>query len=111
MVAQPSTGFLNVRYQPDSFPTEDTENCLGRITVGLTRSKSLTLVVSPSNMMGLIGMTQVLATLAYGVQGLRREPPRWTGPPSTTVRTQHEKTAAKWKDGPSMRHLRGHSRL
>ena len=38
MVAQPSTGFLNVRYQPDGSPTEDTEDCLGRITVGLTRS-------------------------------------------------------------------------
>ena len=67
MVAQPSTGFLNVRYQPDGSPTEDTEDCLGRITVGLTRSKSLTLVVSPLDMMGLIGMAQVLATLAYGV--------------------------------------------
>ena len=64
MVAQPSTGFLNVRYQPDGSPTEDAEDCLGRITVGLTRSKSLTLVVSPLDMMGLIGMAQVLATLA-----------------------------------------------
>ena len=27
------------------------------------------------------------------------------GPPS--IRIQHEKTTAKWKDGPSMRHLRG----
>ena len=38
-VAQPSTGFLNGRFQPDGSPTEDTEDCLGRITVGLTRSK------------------------------------------------------------------------
>ena len=52
MVAQPSTGFLNVRYQPDGSPTEDTEDCLGRITVGLTRSKSLTLVVSPLDIDG-----------------------------------------------------------
>ena len=36
--------------------------------MGLTRSKSLTLVVSPLDMMGLIGMAQVLAALAYGVQ-------------------------------------------
>ena len=43
IVAQPSTGFLNTRFYPD----EDTEDCLGRITVGLTRSKSLTLWVSP----------------------------------------------------------------
>ena len=61
MVAQPSTGFLNVRYQPDGSPTEDTEDCLGRITVGLTRSKSLTLVVSPLDMMGLIGLAPPLA--------------------------------------------------
>ena len=55
-------------------PTEDTEDCLGRITVavGLTRSKSLTLLVSPLDMMGLIGMAQVIATIAYGIQGLRR---------------------------------------
>ena len=76
MVAQPSTGFLNVRYQPDG--------SLGRITVGLTRSKSLTLVVSPLDMMGLIGMAQVLATLAYGVQGLRRGVTTWDWPSFNT---------------------------
>ena len=79
MVAQPSTGFLNGRFQPDGSPTEDTEDCLGRITVGLTRSKSLTLVVSPLDM-GLIGKAQVLATLAYGVQGLRRGVTTWDWP-------------------------------
>ena len=56
IVAQPSTGFLNGRFYPDGSPTEDTEDCLGRITVGLTRSKSLTLLVSPLDMMGLIRM-------------------------------------------------------
>ena len=35
IVAQPSTGFLNTRFYPDGSPTEDTEDCLGRITVGL----------------------------------------------------------------------------
>ena len=84
MVAQPSTGFLNVRYLPDGSPTEDTEDCLGRITVGLTRSKSLTLVVSPLDMMGLIGMAQVLAALAYGVQGLRRGIITWDWPSFNT---------------------------
>ena len=53
-------------------PQKILKDCLGRITVGLTRSKSLTLVVSPLDMMGLIGMTQVLAALAFVVQGLRR---------------------------------------
>jgi len=80
MVAQPSTGFLNGRFNPDGSPTEDTEDCLGRITVGLTRAKSLTLVVSPLDMMGLIGVAQVLATLAYGLKGLRRGVTTWDWP-------------------------------
>jgi hypothetical protein len=33
MVMQPSTGFLNGRFMPDGTPTEDTEDCLDRITV------------------------------------------------------------------------------
>ena len=61
-------------------PTEDTEDCLGRITVGLTRAKSLTLLVSPLDMMGLIGMAQVIATIAYGIQGLRRGVTTWDWP-------------------------------
>ena len=77
MVAQPSTGFLNGHFYADGSPTEDTEDCLGRITVGLTRSKSLTIVVSPLDMIGLIGMAQVLATLAYGIKGLRRGISTW----------------------------------
>ena len=80
MVAQPSTGFLNGRFLPDGSPTDDTEDCLGRITVGLTRSKSLTVIVSPLDMMGLIGMAQVLATLAYGIKGLRRGVSTWDWP-------------------------------
>ena len=80
MVAQPSTGFLNGRFLPGGSPTEDTEDCLGRITVGLTRSKSLTITVSPIDMMGLIGMAQVLATLAYGIKGLRRGVTTWDWP-------------------------------
>jgi len=58
-------------------PTDDTEDCLGRMTVGLTRSKSPTKIVSPLDMMGLIGMAQVLATLAHGIKGLRREVSTW----------------------------------
>ena len=72
IVAQPGIGFLNAKYYSNGFPTEDTDYCLGRITVGLTRSKSLTVLVSPLDMMGLMGMAQVVATVAYGIQGLRR---------------------------------------
>ena len=80
VVAQPSIGFLNGRYYSDGSPTEDTEDCLGRITVGLTRSKSLTVLVSPLDMMGLIGMAQVVATISYGIQGLRRGETTWEWP-------------------------------
>ena len=77
IVAQPSIGFLNAKYYSNGSPTEDTEDCLGRITVGLTRSKSLTLLVSPLDMMGLMGMAQVVATIAYGIRGLRRGETTW----------------------------------
>ena len=81
IVAQPSTGFLNGRFYADKSPTEDTEDRLGRITVGLTRSKSLTVLVSPLDMLGLMGsMAQVVATIAYGIRGLRRGETTWTWP-------------------------------
>ena len=97
MVAQPSTGFLNGRFLPDGSLTEDTEDCLGRITVGLTRSKSLTLVVSPLDMMGLIGMAQVLATLAYGIQGLRRGISTWEWPSfNENPKTENDSQMARW---------------
>ena len=94
MVAQPSTGFLNGRFLPDGSPTEDTEDCMERITVGLTRSKSL-IIVSPLDMMGLIGMAQVLATWAYGIEGLEERFPRGTGRPSMNIRNRLMR--AKWK--------------
>ena len=80
IVAQPSTGFLNGRFYADKSPTEDTEDCLGRITVGLTRSKSLTILVSPLDMLGLMGMAQVVATIAYGIRGLRTGETTWEWP-------------------------------
>ena len=80
IVAQPSIGFLNTKYYSNGSPTEDTEDCLGRITVGLTRAKSLTVLVSPLGMMGLMGMAQVVATIAYGIQGLRRGETTWEWP-------------------------------
>ena len=80
LVAQPGIGFLNGRFYSDGSPTEDTEDCLGRITVGLTRSKSLTVLVSPLDMLGLMGMAQVLAAVAYGIKGVRRGQTTWQWP-------------------------------
>ena len=81
MVAQPSTGFLNGRFLPDGSPTEDTEDCLGRITVGLTRSKSLTIIV----------WHMALKVYEEGF-------PRGTGRPSMKIRSRLMR--AKWKGGP-----------
>ena len=55
IVAQPSIGFLNTKYYSNGSPTEGTEDCLGRITVGLTRAKSLTVLVSPARHDGTHG--------------------------------------------------------
>ena len=40
----------------------------------------LTLLASPLDMMGLMGMAQVIATIAYGIQGLRRGQTTWDWP-------------------------------
>ena len=80
VVAQPSIGFLNGRFNRDGTITEDTEDCLGRITVGLTRSKSTTVLISPLDMLGLMGMAQVLAAIAYGIKGVRRGQTTWQWP-------------------------------
>ena len=80
VVAQPSIGFLNGRFNRDGTITEDTEDCLGRITVGLTRSKSSTVLISPVDMLGLMGMAQVLAAIAYGINGVRRGQTTWQWP-------------------------------
>ena len=84
VVAQPGIGFLNGRFNRDGTPTEDTEDCLGRITVGLTRSKSVTVLVSPLDMLGLMGMAQVLAAVAYGIKGVRRGQTTWQWPNFST---------------------------
>ena len=55
IVAQPSIGFLNTKYHSNGSPTEDTEDCLGRITVGLTRSKIVNLACLPARHDGAHG--------------------------------------------------------
>ena len=71
IVAQPSTGFLNGSFYPDGSPRQDA------LRSDLHDRKSLTLLASPLDMMGLMGMAQVIATIAYGIQGLRRGQTTW----------------------------------
>jgi len=90
IVSQPSRGFLNTKYYSNGFPTEDTEDCLGRITVVLTRSKSLTLLVSLLDMIGLMGMALVVATIASGAfEGERRHGAGPTSMPTLNRRILH----------------------
>ena len=97
VVAQPSIGFLNGRFNRDGTPTEDTEDCLGRITVGLTRSKSVTVLVSPLDMLGLMGMAQVLAAVSYGIKGVRRGETTWQWPDfSTDPERENRAQMARW---------------
>ena len=99
MVAQPRSP--NGRFLPDGSPTDDTEDCLGRITVGLTRSKSLTIIVSPLDMMELIGSHKCLQHWHLVLQDYEKGKPRGTGPP--LMRIHSRLMRAKWTDGPSTR--------
>ena len=83
IIAQPSIGFLNTKYYSNGSPTEDTEDCLGRITVGLTRAKIPHRIGLPLDMMGLMGMAQVVATIAYGIQAFEEEKQHGSGLTST----------------------------
>ena len=61
LVAQPYRGHLNGNVN-DEF---DMEECYARATVAGTRAQSLTVIVSPLDMQGMIGMMQVLAGRAH----------------------------------------------
>ena len=56
IVAQPHRGHLNGNVT-DEF---DMEECYARATVTGTRAQSLTVIVSPIDMQGMIGMMQVV---------------------------------------------------
>lgn len=63
LVAQPTRGHLNGAHQ-DPF---DQEESYARCTVAATRAKALTIMLSPLDMSGLMGMMQVLAARANTV--------------------------------------------
>ena len=91
----PTKHRLPQRFLPDGSPTKDIEDCLGT-----HRPRAYRVQIPNScgffvDMMVLIGMAQVLATLAYDIQASEEESPR-----GTFTRTQSRRTPAKWKDGP-----------
>ena len=61
------------------------------------RSKSLTVLVSPLDMLGLMGMAQVLAAVAYGIKGVRRGETTWQWPDFVADPTlENQAQMARW---------------
>ena len=73
MVAQPYRGHLNGNVK-DEF---DMEECYARATVAGTQAQSLTVIVSPLDMQGMIGMMQVLARRAHTIHEVYRGNDNW----------------------------------
>ena len=76
VLVQSATGHLNGW---PSYPF-DQEECYARATVAATRSQSLTVIVSPLDMMGIMGMIQVLAARAHPIQEVFQITSNWTMP-------------------------------
>ena len=75
--------------------------------MGLTRSKSTTVLISPLDMLGLMGMAQVLAAVAYGIKGVRRGQTTWQWPKFCL--DPERENSAQMADGLSMLPLTGTS--
>ena len=96
VLVQSATGHLNGW---PSYPF-DQEECYTRATVAATRSQSLTVIVSPVDMMGIMGMIQVLAARAHPIQEVFQTTSNWTMPELRTGETQLEqsdKEIASWR--------------
>ena len=76
IVAQPYRGHLNGNVH-DEF---DMEECYARTTVAGTRAQSLTVIVSPLDMQGMIGMMQILAGRAHTIHEVYRGNDNWQLP-------------------------------
>ena len=78
----------------------DQEECYARATVAATRSQSLTVIVSPLDMMGIMGMIQVLAARAHPIQEVFQTTSSWTMPELREGEIQLEqsdKEIASWR--------------
>ena len=84
IVAQPYRGHLNGNVN-DQF---DMEECYARATVAGTRAQSLTVIVSPLDMQGMIGTMQVLAGRAHTIHEVYRGENKWQMPQQDRPQTQ-----------------------
>ena len=96
VVVQSAMGHLNGW---PSYPF-DQEECYARATVAATRSQSLTVILSQIDMMGIIGMIQVLAARAHPIQEVYQATSNWTMPELRAGETQLEQSdreIASWR--------------
>ena len=96
VLVQSATGHLNGR---PSYPF-DQEECYARATVAATRSQSLTVIMSQIDMMGIMGMIQVLAARAHPIQEVYQATSNWAMPELCAGETQLEqsdKEIASWR--------------
>ena len=96
VLVQSATGHVNGRPR---YPF-DQEECYARATVAATRSQSLTVIVSQIDMMGIMGMTQVLAARAHPIAEVYQTNSNWTMPELRNGETQleqSEKEIASWR--------------
>ena len=96
VLVQSATGHLNgwPRYPFDQ------EECYARATFAATRSQSLTVIVSPIGMMGIMGMIQVLAARAHPIAEVHQTNSNWTMPALGNGETQLEQSdqeIASWR--------------
>ena len=84
VLVQSATGHLNGW---PSYPF-DQEECYARATVAATRSQSLTVIIPQIDMMGIIGMIQVLAARAHPIAEVYQTASNWTMPALDTGETQ-----------------------
>ena len=78
VVVQTGCGFLSGGRRHAT--ADDKEDCFGRATVALTRAIQHTYILSPVDMVGLIGMAQTLAVFHAGYYTLRHGQVQTHGP-------------------------------
>ena len=98
VLVQSATGHLNGW---PSYPF-DQEECYARATVAATRSQSLTgtVIVSPIDMMGIMGIIQLLAARAHPIQKVFQTNSNRTTPELCAGETQLEQSdreIASWR--------------
>lgn len=91
VLAQPGRGHLN----GDPNDQFDLAECYARCIVGATRSQNLTVIISPLDMLGVMGLIQVLAARAHTVAQVNRGETNWTMPLIYPHASQSEQSASE----------------